>query len=74
MKLWVARNEVDTLELHRRKPSISIITGRPIWNRGLIGFIFNDSFPEVTFENSPREVEIKLIENGKEKKPCRTSS
>ena len=25
---------------------------------------YSDLFPEVTFENSPMEVELKLIENG----------
>ena len=38
------------------------ITGRPIWiNGGFVGFVFDDVFHEVTFENSPREVELKLI-------------
>ena len=61
MKLWVTRNEGGTLELHQRRPSISRITGRPMWvNGGFVGFIFDDSFTEVTFENSPQEVELKL--------------
>lgn len=61
MKLWVARNDCGTLEIHRRKPSISKITGRPVWiNGGFIGFIFDDLFPEVTFENSPMEIELKI--------------
>ena len=29
--------------------------------------INRDFFPEVTFENSPMEVELKLIENGTDK-------
>jgi hypothetical protein len=50
------------LEIHQRKPSISKITGRPIWiNGGFVGFVFDDVFPEVTFENSPQEVELKLV-------------
>lgn len=62
MKLWIARNEGGTLELHQRRPSISRITGRPMWvNGGFVGFIFDDSFTEVTFENSPQEVELKFI-------------
>lgn len=62
MKLWIARNDGGTLELHRRKPSISKVTGKPVWvNGGFIGFVFEDLFPEITFENSPQEVEIKLI-------------
>ena len=60
MKLWIARNEAGTLELHRKKPSISKVIGRPVWIGGLVGNIFEDSFSEVTFENSPQEVELKL--------------
>ena len=62
MKLWIARNENGTLEIHQRKPSITKVTGRPVWvNGGFVGFVFDDSFPQVTFENSPQEVELKLI-------------
>ena len=62
MKLWIARNESRTLEIHQREPSISKITSRPVWvNGGFVGFVFDDIFPEVTFENSPQEVELKLI-------------
>lgn len=62
MKLWIARNDGGTLELHQRKPSISKVTNEPVWVGGeFIGYIFGNLFPEVTFENSPQEVEIKLI-------------
>ena len=62
MKLWIARNESGTLEIHQREPSISKITVRPVWvNGGFVGFVFDDIFPEVTFENSPQEVELKLV-------------
>ena len=65
MKLWAARNNNGTLEIHQRKPSISKITGIPMWvGGGFVGFIFNDNFPELTFENSPQEVELKLVDNG----------
>ena len=62
MKLWIARNDIGTLEIHQRKPSISKITGKTVWVNGdFVGFVFNDNFPEVTFENSPQEVELKLV-------------
>lgn len=62
MKLWIARNDGGTLEIYRRKPTISKVTDKPVWVCGeFIGFILNDIFPEVTFENSPQEVEIKLV-------------
>ena len=62
MKLWISRNDIGTLELHQKKPSISEVTGKPVWiNGGFVGFVFNDDFPEVTFENSPVQVELKLV-------------
>jgi hypothetical protein len=62
MKLWAARNDGGTLEIHQREPSISKITGKPMWvGGGFVGFVFNDNFPEITFENSPMQVELKLI-------------
>lgn len=64
MKLWAARNENGTLEIHQRKPSISKITGRPMWiDGGFVGFVFDDVFPEITFENSPQMVELKLVKD-----------
>lgn len=65
MKLWAARNENGTLEIHQRKPSISKITGRPMWiDGGFVGFVFDDNFQEITFENSPVQVELKLVDYG----------
>lgn len=67
MKLWAVRNSEDILKLYRRKPSISKIAGRPVCtNGGFIGLTFNDLFPEITFENSPQEVEIKIVNNEKD--------
>lgn len=57
MKMWVARDNNDGLYLHFTKPKCDgywFVSER---------FIRIDSFlfPEVTFENSPQMVEIKLI-------------
>lgn len=61
MKLWIIRNNGGTLELHQKEPSISQVTDKPVWvSGGFAGFIFNDLFPEVTFEN-PQEIEIQLV-------------
>lgn len=63
MKLWAARNNSGTLEIHQMKPYITKITGVPTWVSGdFVGFILNDNFPELTFENSPRKIELKLVE------------
>ena len=62
MKMYIARNKSGELWLHKEKPSLSI-SGK-VFTSGLFGDFFNiddNLFPEVTFENSPREVELKLI-------------
>lgn len=52
MKLWIARDSTDGLYLHFTKPK-----GDDYWFISIDSFLF----PEVTFENSPQEVEIKLF-------------
>ena len=64
MNLWIARDLNGKLFLYDKKPS-----------KGMRGFsvsmsthsycISPSNFPEVTFENSPQLVEIKLIKNEK---------
>ena len=58
MKMWIARDPSGAICLH---------TEEPILSSSVMGwlseewFILNeDSFPEVTFENSPMEVELVL--------------
>ena len=60
MKLWIARDIDGGLYLYMNKP----IRGG---YRFTCGYVFDDyiqldidEFPEVTFENSPQEVELKL--------------
>lgn len=65
MKLWIARDEDGDLFLYNQKPSI-LKTGVDPWdcfqapNKEFLS-IPNELFPEVTFENSPQEIEINLI-------------
>ena len=63
MKLWIARNKRGYLWVFDSEP---IATKYGDWEAGKgmdkIWAIPNSSlFPEVTFENSPQEVEIKLV-------------
>lgn len=66
MKLWIARDEDGDLFLYNQKPSI-LRTGAEPWdcfqapNKEFLN-ISNELFPKVTFENSPQEVELKLVE------------
>ena len=61
MKLWIARNTDDTLVLFQSKP---ILGTDFIWEELLnedCMYIEEYLFPEVTFENRPQQVEIKLV-------------
>ena len=63
MKLWIARNEDGDLSLFRDKPVYDDIGH--FWRSYFecsIGELDYHIFSEVTFENSPREIELKLVE------------
>lgn len=62
MKLWIARNTDNTLVLFQSKP---ILGSNFIWEELLnedCMYIEEYLFPEVTWENSPKEIELKLVE------------
>lgn len=65
MKMWIARDYDGALWLYDRKPIIDDL-GCMFVNDGAdickASELHGDLFPEVTFENSPMEVELKLIE------------
>jgi hypothetical protein len=58
MKLWIARDK-DGLTLFEDKPDYHDLTN--IFRGEVYAYLPEDSFPEVTTENSPQEVELKLI-------------
>lgn len=60
MKLYVARDFGGGLYLFPEKPILR--TDYKYWDGDNWFKIDQDLFPEVTFENSPQEVELKLIE------------
>lgn len=57
MKLWIARDMDGTLLIHFCEP---IIDGLE-WISLDYHIIDKNLFSEVTFENSPQEVELKLV-------------
>lgn len=63
MKLWIARDIDEELALYIKEPVKLKEQGFFIAHSGDRYYIDNDLFPEVTFENSPKEVEINLINN-----------
>lgn len=59
MKFWIARDEEGSLYLYDNLPEKS--NGYFMPNRGYNSIVLDDElFSEVTFENSPQEVELKL--------------
>lgn len=63
MKFWIARDEDEMLYLYSKKPTKNEKNGCFDEVIPLIDINKND-FSEVTWKNSPQEVEIKLINNG----------
>ena len=63
MKLWIAREKDNVLYLNESKPTLQEVFDNTWWWMSDKGMMRIDSnhFPEVTFENSPQEVELKLI-------------
>jgi hypothetical protein len=61
MKMWICREKGGDLSIHER-PNPSYLDVTDSWYGDLRGYIGRENFPEVTFENSPMEVELKLIE------------
>lgn len=68
MKIWIARDEDGYLCLYDKKPKLSEdIKGVWVCGQydGLVDVVVLPSkmFPEVTFENSPQEVELVIKSN-----------
>ena len=72
--MWLAREESGELLLYAERPIHNFHTYKNTYDlnyinaRGFccglyIGKLDNSLFPEVTFENSPQEVELKLKQN-----------
>jgi hypothetical protein len=57
MKFWIARDKSGFLYLYDEKP---IFDGEDWLSNGFYTILDLEYFPEVTFESSPQEVELKL--------------
>ena len=58
MELWIARDKSGFLNLYDKKPTFD---GEYWVSNSSWSSIDLEYFPEVTFENSPQKVELKLI-------------
>lgn len=69
MELWIARDKDDSLYLYNYKPCKNKISGKftccikPNGEWSEEYELNNHLFPEITFENSPMQVELKLVNN-----------
>jgi hypothetical protein len=66
MKLWIARQKWGDLFLFGVRPYKyeDVNWGEEEWASPISGLSFpidHEAFPEVTFENSPQQVELKLV-------------
>lgn len=63
MKMWIARLSINLLYVYGEKPEKQTTkAGHSVFTlKGAIFELPEEWFPEVTFENSPQQVEIKLI-------------
>lgn len=57
MGLWIARDVGGRLTLHYERPIYCNRGWNNVW-----AIPDSNIFPEVTFENSPKKVELKLVE------------
>ena len=55
MKMYVARDADGSLALYEREPQLVV---NQVWTGGCSIWIDSNNYPEVTFENSPQEVEL----------------
>lgn len=64
MKLWIARDKDGTLCLFREKPTLDIYYwfDNSLGMTGCIAELLKTDFLEVTFESSPQEVELNLVD------------
>ena len=61
MKFWIVRDKQGWLQLYLGKPSFKLKHLTEDWDGTFMGYLPKEKFPEVTFENSPQQVELKLI-------------
>lgn len=59
MRLWISRDKEDNyLYLFKEEPYLE---GTSFYGK-CVTYLDGDLFPEVTFENSPKQIELKLID------------
>lgn len=64
MKLWIARDKNGALALYTEEPMLYYNSQYEGPYKSQMIDLDENLFPEVTFENSPQQVEVKLVKEG----------
>ena len=62
MKMYIARDWDGVLKLFFYKPKLinNKNEDKGFWIGNYVGYLHNDDFPEVTYENSPLEIKLEI--------------
>ena len=60
MEFWIARDKDGSLSIFKNEPFLSVSGWKVIGGDEMLFISDSDSFPEVTYENSPKKVKIEL--------------
>ena len=58
--MWIARDKSNSLNLYSSKPIKNKRCFVKASSEDYVANIWSDLLPEITFENSPQEIELKL--------------
>ena len=60
MEFWIARDKDGSLSIFKNEPFLSVGGWKVIGGDEMLFISDSDSFPEITYENSPKKVKIEL--------------
>ena len=60
MEFWMARDKDGSLSIFKNEPFLSFSGWKVIGGDEMLFISDSDSFPEITYENSPKKVKIEL--------------
>ena len=61
MEFWIARDKDGSLSIFKNEPFLSGSGWKVIGGDEILFISDSDSFPGITYENSPKKVKIELI-------------
>ena len=61
MEFWIARDKVGFLSIFKNEPFLTSGGWMVVGGDQMLFVGDSDSFPEVTFENSPQKIRLELV-------------